>query len=475
MLRVASLLVLTAGALVAIAAPRRGLGADPPPLAIEDSTLARARLDSLQKAVWAAEASLEAEPRSSVAWTNLARAWYQAGNTARTQQALDQAVANGGGREFDTLLLLGRASRTRLRLVDAERWGQRATRVRPESAEAHEELGLTFYLEGKYAQAVAEWRQAASLPGASRPAPEGLLIVLERAAKDAYSVTGAGSSRVPFVRRAGASAARSIPTIDVRIHGRGPWPFEVGTGTSELVLGRALAQELKLAVVPGDTSSGRDYALLDSLRIGGYLVRQVPCVISDSPRYADRGLSGTLGLEVLKRFRFCLDYPDRALVLESRPVAAMPDTARPSWVRAGDVAHELPMLLRGTHLILAEGAIQNAPTHPILLEPGLPGVGFAAARSALAEAKVAVTGIAPLTGRLGGSSVSYVPVSARVCVGDACVDDLAGVYGIFPEELERNPEFRIGALVSDGFLSRYRLGVDAAHGRLWLIEPARSP
>src|SRR6185369_9797044 len=113
----------------------------------------------------------------------------------------------------------------------------------------------------------------------------------------------------------------------------------------------------------------------------------------------------------------------------------------------------------------------SAPSHPILLDTGLPGVGFAGARSALAEARIAVSGITPLVGRLGGAPVSYVPLHAtRVCVGDACAGDATGVYGVFPEALERGSGFRVAALVSDGFLSRYRYAVDLARGRAWLVE-----
>jgi tetratricopeptide (TPR) repeat protein len=468
-------LVVTAAASFLGLARTGSLRAEAAAPAIEDSTAAIARLDTLQKAIADAEQAVEADPKNWVPWTRLARAWFATGNHARGKQALEQALVKGGGREFEPLLLLGRAHCTEAHFPDAERVLRRALRVQPGSAEAHEALGLALYLEGQYAAAVAEWRLAASLPGASPEAPAGWLTVLERASQGAYAVIGPAQSRVPFLKRGGTSNTRTTPSVEVRIHGRGPWAMQIGTANAELVIGRALANELKLAVVPGGAASpALDYAILDSLRLGAFTIRRVPCAISDDARFAERGVSGAIGLELLRRFRFCLDYPDRALVLEARPSAA--DTTRPSWVRPGDVAHEVPLLIQGTHRILAEGSIANAPKHPILIEPGLPGVGFAAARSALAEAQVPMTGIAPLTGRLGGAPVSYTPLPAtKVCVGPACVDDLTGVYGVFPEALERNPDFRIAALVSDGFLSRYRYGVDLNGGRIWLIEPARSP
>jgi len=76
------------------------------------------------------------------------------------------------------------------------------------------------------------------------------------------------------------------------------------------------------------------------------------------------------------------------------------------------------------------------------------------------------------TGTSAAGEVGFyrIPVG-RLCIGDACSDSLAGAYGIFPSRLELNPNFRLAGIVSSGFLSRYRVGVDLSRGEVWLVEP----
>jgi len=92
--------------------------------------------------------------------------------------------------------------------------------------------------------------------------------------------------------------------------------------------------------------------------------------------------------------------------------------------------------------------------------------------STLAEAGITVDTTQTHTGTSAAGEVGFYrfPVG-RLCVGGACRDSLAGAYGIFPPRLELNPNFRLAGIVSSGFLSRYRVGVDLARGEVWLVEP----
>src|SRR5207247_438473 len=143
-----------------------------------------------------------------------------------------------------------------------------------------------------------------------------------------------------------------------------------------------------------------DYAVLDSLSLGETTLSRLPVAISDHPGFAsETGIRGTLGLEALRRFRFCLDPPGGTLWLEPLPAAATgtvsaakaaADTALPAWAPAGAVVHRVPVLLRGTHLLVAYGRVNGGPVRPFLLDTGSPGIGLSAPMSTLAEAGITV-------------------------------------------------------------------------------------
>lgn len=458
-------------------------GAQPPAparVAVEPGPVALARLDSLQRIVQAEEARVRTSLGNEANWDRLARAWFQVGDHGRAAQCLERA-RKLGAREFDTMLLSGRVARSEGRFAEAIDWLERAVRTRPDNWEAQEDLGLALYLAGRLREAADRWERAHAMPGSGAPARTGLLEAMRRVGEHPYRTSGRGRERLRFV----AEGARGAMVVETRLNGRGPFLLRIDTGSPEVVLGRSLAHELGLGMVsggePGAARDERavrfDYGALDSLILGATTLHQLPVAVSDHPGLGagtggTRGVRGTLGLEALRRFRFCLDLPDSALWLDPLPAAAAADTARPEWAPAGAVAHRIPVLLRGTHLLVVQGRVNNAPERPFLLDTGGQGIGLAAPASTIAEAAITLDTAKTHTGRSATGPVTYLefPVG-RLCLGAACQDSLTGTYGTFPPRLEHNPNFRLAGMISNGFLSRYRLGVDLPRRTVWLVEP----
>jgi hypothetical protein len=419
--------------------------------------VALARLDSLQGIVHAEEARVRASLGNEANWDRLARAWFQVGDHDRAAKCLERA-RKAGGREFDTMLLSGRVARSEGRFAEAIEWLERAVRTR----------------------AADRWERARTLPGSGAPARTGLLEVMRRAGNHPYRVSGRGRERLHFA----AEGASGAMVVAARLNGRGPFLLRIDAGSPEVVLGRSLAHELGLVTVagdePGEARDDRavrfDYAALDSLTLGATTLHQLPVAISDHPGLgagfrsgaSPGGVHGTLGFEALRLFRFCIDAPDSTLWLE--PPGAAADTTRPEWAPAA--AHRLPLLLRGTHLLVVHGRVNSARERPFLLDTGSPGIGLAAPASTIAEAAITLDTTRVHTGRSAAGPVNYLefPVG-RLCLGAACQDSLTGTYGTFPPRLEHNPNFRLAGMVQSGFLSRYRLGVDLSRRQVWLVEP----
>jgi aspartyl protease/tetratricopeptide repeat protein len=445
-------------------------------VAIELPTLALARLDSLQGIVRAEEARARRGPGVEVNWDRLARAWFQVGDHGRAARSLEHARALGA-REFDTALLSGRVARSEGRFDEAVEWLTRAAHMRPDDWEAHEDLGLALYLAGRLPAAADHWERARALPGSGAPARAGLLEAMREAGDDAYRVSGRGRERLRFV----PEIMRGAMVVPVRIDGRGPFLFRIDTGSPEVVLGRSLADELGIVTLAGGETGATvgsrpvrfDYAALDSLTLGETTLHGLPVAVSDHPGLGSpQGVRGTLGFEALRRFRFCLDLPDSALWLEPLVTSgAAADSTPPAWA-AGSVSHRLPLLLRGTHLLVVYARVNDGPERPFLLDTGGPGIGLSAPISTLAEAGITIDTTQTHTGTSAAGTVGYLRFTvAHLCVDGACGDSLEGVYGIFPARLELNPNFRVAGLISNGFFSRYRVGVDLARREVWLVEP----
>jgi tetratricopeptide (TPR) repeat protein len=475
---------VTARAALALAAalltlaPRTSSPAAPPAgIAIEPAGESLARLDSLQAIVREEEERVRHSPGLESGWTRLARAWFQVGDQAKAAKCLERA-RNVGGREFDTVLLSGRIARTEGRMAEAIDGLERAARMRPEDWEAHEDLGLAYYQAGRDADAADQWERARTLPGSGSPDRSGWIEALRKAGDGAYQVSGRGRERLRFV----AQPLHGPLVVPVRINGRGPFLLRVDAGSPEVVLHQSLARELGLGIFPGARSEGAagtagvtlDYAAADSLALGATTVRRLPVAISTDARLARPGEPrGLLGFEVLRRFRFCIDLRDSTLWLDpALPIGAPADSVRPEWAPAGAHVHRLPVLLRGTHLLIAYGRLNQGPERPFLLDATGTGTAFSAPISTLAESGVTLDSARVVTGVTGAGSLHVIlfPIT-RLCVADACQDSLTGTYGAFAPRLEQNPSFRLAGIVSGAFLTRFRIGVDADRREIWLVEP----
>lgn len=471
----ATAVMLVASAVGASAAVMAGAPAADPrahAIPIEPAGLALDRLDSLMAIVRAEEARVRPALGVEGNWTRLARAWFQVGDHAKAAKCVERARAIGG-REFDTALLSGRIARSEGRFAEAVEWLERAVRTRPDDWEAHEDLGLALYLAGRLARAADHWTRARALPGSGSPDRGGLLEAMRRAGERPYEVTGRGRERIRFLPQ----PTRGPLVVPVRVNGRGPHLFRLDAGSPEVTIDASLARELGLAPLaagpPGGSAAPAgadlDYTVLDSLSLGGTTLHRLPVAVARVERGDLSGeVRGLLGFEALRRFRVCVDVPDSTLWLE--PAAA--DTARPPWAPERAVAHRVPLILRGTHLLVAYGHLDSGPERPFLIEPGGSGVALSAPTSTLAEAGITPDSTLVRDGISAAGSVRYLGVPiGRLCVGDACRDALEGGYGTFPARLELNPSFRLAGIVSGGFLSRYRVGVDLARRELWLVEP----
>jgi hypothetical protein len=275
-----------------------------------------------------------------------------------------------------------------------------------------------------------------------------------RAVGRPYRVASAGRAMiVPFVR------TDPLPVVKARLNGGPERYFILDTGAAETVLDPTVAAEAGVreagadkGVFAGGKTAGVRFGVLDRLALGRVTVREAPVMLLPTTGFSEAAgglpISGVIGVGLLSRFRFTLDYPKGRLVLEAvgsrSAVPAGATTARLWW--AGD------------HYLLAEGAVEGRP-ELMFLDTGLAGLACTAPASTLAE-----TGLTPKgseTTGVGGGGVSTARAfEARLTLAGVTQEHAPCVAGPFPASLETSLGPRVGVLVSHGFLRNYAATFD---------------
>jgi len=141
-------------------------------------------------------------------------------------------------------------------------------------------------------------------------------------------------------------------TADVRVNGRGPYPFVVDTGANQSVIADSLAAALGLA--PGrpellHSATGAEMAPTTQARLDIGDRREDDVVLSVLPQAAIGGL-GMLGVERLAGQRLTLDFARERLVIER---------SRNAWRDPGDVV--LKTQRRDGQLTLVDAELAGVP------------------------------------------------------------------------------------------------------------------
>jgi aspartyl protease len=351
----------------------------------------------------------------------------------------------------DTLALIRRGTlalwsnhlpQARAFLDQAAKAGATKKRVAALTAESYER-------ENDFAHAAPAFREAGR---------ETLAMQLESLrGKQPYQIRGADRSLVPFEQ------TDPLPVVKLTVNGKGPFFFLIDTGAAELVIDPELADSLGVRRfgTEGGTFGGGKKAnytrgVIDSVRLGAFVVSNVPTVSLDTKRMSmaagGRRVGGILGTHLLSRFRSTLDYPASQLVLERRGLPA---------TELDPEVIQVPFWMAGDHYMLARGHLEQGPEVTWFIDTGLAGGALAVTPSAMAEAGIALPEGASFDGVGGGGSIKVTPFGVKsLSVGGASGTNYMGFYGVFPASLERGFGTRIAGLVSHGFFRQYRLTFD---------------
>jgi predicted aspartyl protease len=369
----------------------------------------------------------------------------RAGRLGEAEETLvDEARAGGHAR---SLLAAGHLALMRNDLALAEQRLLEAVARDRRNRNAWRLLAETAYRRGDWVAAAGFQDKAGNKPVAAklRSFADGRL----------YEIEGPATATLPFVRR------DPLPILSARVDDGPEVSFLLDTGGAEVILDSAFAASAGVPIYGTERSffaGGRSAPLahggVGSLALGDLTIRNLPVQILNlagvGPAVGVDSLAGIIGTRLLYRFLATIDYPGQALLLRRKGAAVDPDGA-----------FEVPFLMADDHFMLAEGQLNDGARMQLFVDSGLAGGAFACPPSTLRDAGIG-RGSGPIERGLGGGGkVKAWPFEiAALSMGAARRENLQGIAEVFPRQLEWAYGFRIGGLISHGFLDAFAVTLD---------------
>jgi tetratricopeptide (TPR) repeat protein len=216
-----------------------------------------------------------------------------------------------------------------------------------------------------------------------------------------------------------------VPLVEASVNGGPTKKFSFYSHIDSLSVSQKVAEEAGLRVVTQELIEYQGkpmwlyYGILDSFKVGGIELRNIPVRWSDSEGNPDFG-DGMIGIWIFHHFLTTVGYADRSLTLRRRT----PETARKARAdaeRAG--AERLPLwLARG---LLSRGSVDGSGTRLMGLSVGGPGEMVAGLPEVTAEQlRIRIDHDRPVEAFAGGQPVvSYPCYPKEVRVGNATAKD----------------------------------------------------
>lgn len=242
---------------------------------------------------------------------------------------------------------------------------------------------------------------------------------------------------VPFVE------GDSLPIVEVRVNGRGPFRFGIETGANFVVITPAVASTLALERTggPDDTPSYR----LESIEIGGARFEGIPV---GAMRFAQTTIDGVLGLPLYRGLLLTLDYPARQARFEH---GTLPEP---------DGASVLPLAHAGPFWSVPV-AVAGLPHQAIIDTRSTGGFGF----TPQSAAAVPFEGELQVVGRARGAAIAETVVKSGRVKGDITL----GRY-TFPSPAvsvrELPPGFPVNPLMGNRVLQNFVVTLDQRSARV---------
>ncbi len=292
---------------------------------------------------------------------------------------------------------------------DAEKYLRMALDLAPDDQDTNYFLADCYTRQDKLSLAVPHWQAADWGTYATQFAA---------ISGEPYQILG-DIGQVPFKQ------LDPVPLVEASVNGGPPRRFSFYSHVDSLSVSQKVAEEIGLRAVAEEQIEYQGkpmwmyYGILESFKLGGIELRNIPVRWSDSEPNADFG-DGMIGVWVFYHFLTTAGYADRMLTLRRKT----PETARKARAdaeRAG--AERLPLwLARG---LLSRGSVADSGTRLMGLSVGGPGEMVAGLPEVTAkQLRIRIDYDRPVEAFAGGQPVvSYPCYPKEVRLGNVTAKD----------------------------------------------------
>jgi hypothetical protein len=359
---------------------------------------------------------------------------------------LYNAIVEAEPQNYKAVLNLGRLYLYKNDLKAAENWLRKAAELDTSSVEPEFLLAETFYRQDRFAEAAPLFRVAGRIPMAEKLEYFGQ--------RKPYQIEfPSATNYIEFVQ------TDPLPVVRMNLNGRDDALFLIDTGGWELSVDTDFADSVgavklssQTATYAGGMKAVTYHGFLDSVKIGGIKIVNVPVNINDSvKRISDAfgmPLKGVIGTVFLYHFIFTLDYPNDRLVLEPRSESGPADDAV-----AGNSG--VPFWMAGDHIILAKAKVNDIGPYLFFLDTGMAGGGFTGTDWLVEKAGIKLSDEV-MQGIGGGGALQIRSGTVnKIELGDSIERDVVGLFGGMPPDFGKRYGFDIAGIISHGFLRPY--------------------
>jgi hypothetical protein len=335
-----------------------------------------------------------------------------------------------------------------------------AVELMPGDTDANRLLADCYTRQDKYSLAAPHWQAAG---------------------EDAYAKSFAAISGTPYemhgeIGRVPWLQMDPSPLVEVSLNGGPPKRFAFYTRVASVGMSTEVAEEAGLRAVAEvnldyiDPPRRMFFGVLDSFRLGGIELRNIPVSWMDEDGPSQTGGVGMIGTMLMYHFLTTIDYAGRSLILRRRtPEAAR--QARADADRAG--AEPLPLWLAREHIPFSRGSI--AGSGPRVMGLNIGGLGTDVA--GLPEETAKELGIRTDYDRPVETSAGLQPITVYPCypnevrLGNAVAKDSYCIAGQRPASAPHG--FDVLGHFSHSFFKPYNVTLDFTDMNLY-IAPGKA-
>jgi hypothetical protein len=387
---------------------------------------------------------------------------FKAGNFESAQKIYLEILSTNPD-DVKSLIYMGYITLLLNRLDESEMWFNKAKKIKPKLSVLNYFMAEIYHRQKKFTNAAPLYRAAGKKAMATKM--EYFTDIQPYKISESFDRIS-----VKFV------VTDPLPIIEVIINNEYKGYFIIDTGGGELILSDDFAQKAKanfFGIEKGSEFGGGkkapiEHGEISSFTLGDLKIENVPIITMNLSQLELGGykINGVIGTVFLYQFLSTIDFKNGELILRNKSKYKSDDIL-PDY----PLAKIVPFTMADDHFMVARGNVNHSDTMLFFVDTGLAGNAFTCPKSTLRKAGLSYDKKRGTKGLGGGGYFNNYPmIIEKICLGNRCADNLHGVYGAFPKQIEKSFGFDINGLISHEFFRNYSLTIDFVEMKYLISE-----